>query len=272
MAQDLLTPPAADPAVATPAVADDDATETSAGDTATPDAASAAPAARPAHIPEKFWDAKSGQVRTDTLAKSYQELERRLSALTRPAAAGSAQPADRAALLKALGVPDQPQDYQVNTDHGLFETDPVVNQRLHAAGLTPEQVQAVYDLAAERFVPLVREVAAHYEAEQQLRRLQDHFGGTDKWREASRQMLAWGKKNLPGSALEALSTTADGVMAIHKLMTAGEPTTLRGAAPAATGDAANLHALMRDPRYWRDRNPDMIAKVTEGFQRLYPHG
>ena len=39
-----------------------------------------------------------------------------------------------------------------------------------------------------------------------------------------------------------------------------------------SGDAADLHALMRDPRYWRDRNPDLIAKVTEGFQRLYPNG
>ena len=148
----------------------------------------------------------------------------------------------------------------------------MVNQRLHAAGLTPAQVQTVYDLAAERFVPLVHDMAAQFEAEQQLRRLQDHFGGTDKWREASRQMLAWGKKNLPASALDALSTTADGVMAIHKLMTAGEPTTLRGAPAPASGDAADLHALMRDPRYWRDRNPELVAKVTEGFQRLYPNG
>ena len=199
-------------------------------------------------------------------------MERRLSALTNPPAADAAQPADRAALLKALGVPDQPQDYPVNTDHGLFQADPAVNQRLHAAGLTPAQVQAVYDLAAERFVPLVREMAAQFEAEQQVRRLQDHFGGADKWREASRQMLAWGQKNLPASALDALSTTAEGVMAIHKLMTAGEPTTLRGAPAPAGGDAADLHAQMRDPRYWRDRNPELIAKVTEGFQRLYPHG
>ncbi len=258
MSQDLLSPTAAsEDTMAEPAANENPPTE---------------PSARPAHFPEKFWDAKNNQLRTEALVKSYQELERRLSALTRPAAAGTAQPADRAALLKALGVPEQPDQYQVNTDHGLFATDPVVNQRLHAVGLTPEQVQAVYDLAAERFVPLVREVAAHYEAEQQLRQLQDHFGSIDKWREASRQMLAWGKKNLPASALEALSTTADGVMAIHRLMSAGEPTTLRAAGAPATGDAADLHALMRDPRYWRDRSPEMVAKVTEGFQRLYPNG
>jgi hypothetical protein len=28
--------------------------------------------------------------------------------------------------------------------------------------------------------------------------------------------------------------------------------------------------MMRDPRYWRDRDPAFIAQVTEGFKRLYP--
>jgi len=253
MAQDLLT---ADPAAA-----------------AEPAPAPAAtPGARPAHVPEKFWDAQGNGVRTDALLKSYQDLERRLTTLTKPAAPGAATPPDRANLLKALGVPDQPTDYAVNTDHGLFQADPVINQRLHAAGFTPEQVQLVYDLAAERFVPLVREMAAQFEAEQQLKLLVQHFGGEDKWREASRQMLAWGRKNLPASALEALSTTADGVLAINKLMGGGEPATLRTHGDPSPGGLGDLQALMRDPRYWRDRNPEVVAKVTEGFQRLYPAG
>ena len=28
--------------------------------------------------------------------------------------------------------------------------------------------------------------------------------------------------------------------------------------------------MMRDPRYWRERDPGFVAQVTEGFQRLYP--
>jgi len=251
MAQDLLTAETPAPAAA---------------------AAAADPAAKPGHVPDKFWDPQGGQIRTDALLKSYQELERRLSSVTRPPAPGAATPAERANLLKALGVPDQPQDYAVNTDHGLFQPDPAINQRLHAAGFTPEQVQVVYDLAAERFVPLIREMAAQFEADRQLQQLIQHFGGEDKWREASRQMLAWGKKNLPASALDALSTTADGVLAINKLMGGGEPATLRTQGDPSPSGVTDLHALMRDPRYWRDRNPDVVAKVTEGFQRLYPNG
>jgi hypothetical protein len=40
-------------------------------------------------------------------------------------------------------------------------------------------------------------------------------------------------------------------------------------AQGAPDDAA-LSQMMRDPRYWRDRDPEVIAKVTEGFRRLYP--
>ena len=28
--------------------------------------------------------------------------------------------------------------------------------------------------------------------------------------------------------------------------------------------------MMRDPRYWRDRNPEFVARVTDGFRRLFP--
>lgn len=33
---------------------------------------------------------------------------------------------------------------------------------------------------------------------------------------------------------------------------------------------AQLREMMRDPRYWRDRNPGHVAKVASGFGRLYP--
>jgi hypothetical protein len=27
--------------------------------------------------------------------------------------------------------------------------------------------------------------------------------------------------------------------------------------------------MVRDPRYWRQRDPEFIARVTAGFKRLY---
>jgi hypothetical protein len=34
-------------------------------------------------------------------------------------------------------------------------------------------------------------------------------------------------------------------------------------------DTNELTSLMRDPKYWRDKDPSVVAKVTEGFQRMY---
>ncbi|WP_259780969.1 hypothetical protein [Aestuariispira ectoiniformans] len=32
----------------------------------------------------------------------------------------------------------------------------------------------------------------------------------------------------------------------------------------------SIRQMMRDPRYWRDRDPSTVRQVSEGFQRLYP--
>lgn len=31
-----------------------------------------------------------------------------------------------------------------------------------------------------------------------------------------------------------------------------------------------LRGMMRDPRYWRDRDPGHVARVAGGFKQLYP--
>ncbi|WP_029009100.1 capsid assembly protein [Azospirillum halopraeferens] len=228
-------------------------------------------AGRPAHVPDKFWDPAAGAVRLEALLKSYLELERKLSAMA-GGAPGAGEPPDRASLLRTLGVPEAPDGYCIACDHGLFQPDPEINGRLHAAGFTPEQAQLLYDLAAERMVPLIRDLAAEFQAEREVERLVAHFGGEERWREVSRQLLAWAARTLPPAAVEGLSTTYEGVMALHRMMTGSEPAALRGegGGPATGGSEAELHALMRDPRYWRDRDPALVTRVTDGFRRLYP--
>ncbi|AWK87584.1 capsid assembly protein [Azospirillum thermophilum] len=232
-------------------------------------------AAAPA-VPEKFRDPETGGIRVDALLKSYLELERRLSAPPAPAAAVPPDPAapDPEMLRRAAGVPETPEGYCIACDHGLFEPDPEINGRLHAAGFSPTQAQLLYDLAAERMVPLIQQVAAEFQAEREVERLAAQFGGEERWREVSRQILAWAARTLPPAVVEGLSTTYEGVMALHRMMTGTEPSAL-AVPPGRAGDGSGeseLRALMRDPRYWRDRDPAVVSKVTEGFRRLYPGG
>jgi len=259
MTENLLTTPVPDaapiPAPATPAPA-------------------AGGARRPANVPEKFWDPAAGRIRVEALLKSYLELERKLSSMVPMPGPDLADP-DRRRLLGALGVPERPDDYAIDCPHGLFEPDPELNARLHAEGFTPAQVQLVYDLAAERMVPLLQDLAAEFQAEREIERLVEYFGGEDRWREVSRQMLAWARKTLPPAAVEGLSGSFDGVMALYRMMTSDEPAALRAGAGEGgdgPGDERELHAMIRDPRYWRDKDPAFVAKVTDGFRRLFPGG
>jgi hypothetical protein len=272
MPENLLTPdprpaapPAAAPASATPAAA-------AAVPPAAKPAAAAATTPGGIAVPAKFVDPETGEIRLDALVKSYLELEKKLSGMVAlPTADRPLPDEDRGRLMAALGVPETAEGYEVALDHGLFEADQEINARLHAAGFTPQQVQLVYDLAAERLVPLVEEMGAEFEAEREIERLVRHFGGEEKWREVSRQMLAWAKKHLPAEAIEGLSASFDGVMALYRMMTAeGEPAALVGEGEGPDGGETELHALMRDPKYWRDKDPSTIARVTDGFRRLYP--
>lgn len=224
-------------------------------------------------IPAKFRDPETGALRADALLKSYLELERKLAAMVEV----PGDDADEAAVgrfRRALGVPERPDDYEIALRSGLFQGDPEVNRRLHEAGFTPAQAQLVYDLAEDYVGPVVEDMGAGFEASRQAERLAQHFGGEEKWREVARQVAAWGRANMPPAAFEALSTTYEGVLALYNMMRSGEPGMRDGAGAAAEGplDQAGLDRMMRDPRYWRERDAGLIAKVRQGFERLYPTG
>ncbi|WP_291298986.1 capsid assembly protein [Elioraea sp.] len=224
---------------------------------------------RPADVPEKFWDEETGNVRIDQLIKSYRELEKRLSRMvTLPG--DDADEEERSRFLRALGVPETPDAYTIEERHPLVTLDKDVNARLHKAGFTPAQVQLVYDLAADRLLPLIAEAAQMFEAERELDKLRDHFGGDERWQRAAKQITAWGRANLAPAVFAALSATASGVLALQKMMEKGEPALVRSAEPEGAASEDELRNMMRDPRYWRKRDPDFVARVSDGFRKLFP--
>jgi hypothetical protein len=209
----------------------------------------------PEGLPEKFWDGETGQIRTDNLVKSYQALEQKLGGLT------------------GRVTPDGPDGYEIKSDNELFTSDPDVNARLHGAGFSQEQAQTVYDLASEYLSPMVTDVAAEFHTQTQVDRLSRKFGGEDKWNQTAQQIKSWGSAKFPAEVFQALSGTYDGVLAMHRMMSedGNEPGLMENA--GATGEGlseASLKQSMQDPRYWRDHDPAFVAKVHDGFKRLFP--
>ena len=235
-------------------------------------AAQAAPE-RPVYVPEKFWDPQGHCVRVEALAKSYGELERKLGARAAGAVASEAPAAGPATALIAV-APEAPcpapVPYQINAPHPALVQDPQLDERLQAAGFSEQQAQLVYDLAAELLLPLIGDVLGEIEARRQVDRLERQFGGADSWSQTARQLKGWADAHLTPEVAATLAGSFEGVLALHQMMRASEPELLAGAEePAAELSEDSLVQMMRDPRYWRRRDPDFIARVTAGFKKLY---
>ena len=226
--------------------------------------------ARPAGVPEKFWDPEFGTMRTEALLKSYLELERKLGS-TVPLPVDAADQEGRRRMLRALGVPESPDQYRLVPRHELIEPDSAINAKLHEAGFTEGQAQLVYDLAADHLVPLIDEAFSELRATREAERLAARFGGDGAWRATAQQIKTWGQANLAPDVFQTLASSYDGVLAVHQMMQAREPAVLNDAnGPRSGPDEGDLARMMRDPRYWRERDPAFVAQVTAGFERLYP--
>jgi hypothetical protein len=167
---------------------------------------------------------------------------------------------------------DDGNPYCIRCDHGLFEPDAAINARLRAAGFSQAQAQLLYDLAAERLAPMVRDLAAECAADREAERLVQHFGGPERWQDMARHIQQWAARNLPDHLLEALAASADGVIALHRMMEDAmrEPGPLRQGMQANMGDRPDdLHRMVADPRYWRDRDPSFVQRVTQAFRNAY---
>lgn len=222
---------------------------------------------RPEGVPEKFWDAEAGTLRTDALLKSYMELERRMSRMLPHPEDAEGDEASR--LREALGVPDSPDDYAIEVGAEVVEVDPEINRRLHEAGFNQTQAQLVYALAEEYLLPAISEAYGEVFVQQELGRLQETFGGAEQWQATADQLRTWGKANLAPEVYDTLASSYDGVMALSSMMQAREPKVVHGDAGGRGADEPALRRMMQDPRYWRDRDPGFVAEVTRGFERLY---
>lgn len=176
---------------------------------------------------------------------------------------------DLARYRRAIGVPEAPEGYELSVPETLGGADTDLNRRLHEAGFSNAQTQMVYDLAQEYLTPILTNAAGEFEAERQTERLVREFGGESQWRDTARQLLAWGKKNLQPEMLDVLGSTYEGVMALRRMAQSGEPGLLRNGGGGAVQSEEDVRSLMRDPRYWRDRDPAVVSQVTSAFERLY---
>ncbi len=206
-------------------------------------------------VPAKFRNAETGDVNWEEVLKSYLALEKKLSA--RPEPTGNR--------------PVSPDEYTITLPNDLMKIDSDVNQRLFDLGCTNEQVQGIYNLAADKIIPIIQNLSLDFQATRDLKDLESEFGGPEQFNTIARQISAWGEKNLDKAVFELLASHKDGIMALYRMMNGRrEESVLPTAAGAPTQDSEEtLRRLMQDPKYWKYQDPDLMKRIETGFKRLY---
>lgn len=214
------------------------------------------PQGKPQELPEQFWDERSGEVKLAELIKAYNDLAVRDDNLIEG---------------NLRNIPASYDKYELKIPNPLLERDEEVLKKFFEKGFSNEQAQLVYDLANERVIPYLNEMTVNFEAERQLEKLSQYFGGQDKFNEISRQISAWSKNNLRLEVYDALASTSEGVIALYKMMSSNEPMLSREVSQSEELSEVSLRKMMEDPRYWRDHDKTYVNKITQGFEKLYPN-
>jgi hypothetical protein len=223
------------------------------------------PPARPEGLPDAYWDADASAVRLPDLVRAHGELSAfKADADARLAKRPAAADAYELRVPEAVKLPDG-AEFRMDAASPLAKA---ARQFAYDAGLD----QAGFDTLVEGYVE--EQVRGYQAAGEALAAEMAKLGEKAETRIGA--VDAFLKSALTATQYEALKpvvSTAAAVEAVEALMKRGGgpamPTAPAGGGADAVTEAA-LRRQMEDPRYWRDRDPDFVAKVAEGFRKLYP--
>ena len=233
---------------------------------------------RPAHIPEKFWDADAGTIRVDEMAKSYAELEKMKSA---PKAED--KPSDDADKPNDLTIEpakeEAPAEAEANPITSAFET--FAKHYEETKGQPAEdQIAEIVKLGVPQNI--VDNYLAGLSALSQLAFQQAHAtaGGQDVFDAAS----DWASKSLTAAEIESYNTLVtnpatakqgvEWLVSKYKTAHPSEGSFVESTPGAAVGDVfrskSEMVAAMKTDRYQTDRA--YVAEVAEKVARSQAAG
>ncbi len=214
-------------------------------------------------IPEKFLNT-DGTLNTDALLKSYSELEKKIGTMI-SVPGPDADEASRTKFNRAIGVPENATDYPKND---LFDDDSL-REKFFEIGLTSSQVEKIYQIATDFLSPVISELFDIQNQTNAIAELKKFFGDETKMYDALCAINTFGQHYLPRDAFDALCATPQGIRSVYAMMQSMEPNVQTDDSQSKNLTDNELRRMMRDPKYWRDMDPEYVRKIENGFKKLY---
>lgn len=221
------------------------------------------PEGRPDWLPEKFWNPDLKQPRAEVMAKSFTELEGKFR--------------EKTDVLKEEIYADMraaaPEEYEINLSEDLKlpdnveldfgKDDPLVSW---FSSFAKEQgmSQETFDKALNEYVGI--EISNMPDINSEIEKLGDH--GQDRMM----RVHSWMESKLSEEQLAAINpllTSAVQVEALEVLMKSSGPSDFDGDNSGEALTLEELRTMQNDKRYWQEKDPAFIKKVSEGYDRLY---
>lgn len=205
---------------------------------------------RPDWVPEKFWDPEKKSPRVEQLAKSYAELEKKLS--------------QRAPAPSEVKLPDA---YEVKLPEGfegeLADEDVKFFKDM---GFDNDKAQKAVDYLYTSVVPALQQAKAETEATE----LAAEWGmkrGDETFNARLSTLRDWAYQQFPEAVVKHMSRTASGVNQLWSLMQKGDAGTARSPVAQSAVSSDQLQSMMSDPRYWNG-DAAYIAEVEAAASRM----
>jgi hypothetical protein len=232
---------------------------------------------RPNHVPEKFWDAEKGEVRTEDLLKSYSELEKKSSSGL-PSDDGKDDPKP------AEGDDPNPDDGDVaekaaeaaGVDMDALETEFMAEGKLTDKSYADLEAKGFSREEVDDFIQYRAQKSDRYMGE-----LYSEVGGEEQFA----TMAKWASENWSADELKEYNDAVDsyemgraklamkGLRADYEKANGRAPKLLDGDGSPAKGGTiyrsdAEMQRDMQDPRYREDPafRDDVIKKVDRSMK------
>ena len=223
---------------------------------------------KPEYVQDKFWDKDSSKVNLESLASSYNSLEKKLGQRTEEISKQVRSD------LETEKVSNTPQEYKLHIPDVGPHTDLKISKDMDIVQWWEKTAksnhlnQTQFDDGVKAFVDNAVKNMPNPELEIQK------LGDNGKARVEAADL--WSKKNLSTDGYNAFSkvaVTAEGVKAVEELMKLNKDSSMPTSQTAieASPSADDLKSMLNDPRYWdtSKRDPAYVKRVTDLYEKTF---
>ena len=157
-----------------------------------------------------------------------------------------------------------------------------INQNIYSAKLQTEiiatlqenkipdsQIEFLTQLIKEIVLKSVKNIQEKFNSLKELMKLENFFGGEERFNEVSKQITIWATKNLPTDLFNNLNTTYLGVISLYNMMSNDhEQTFINQEFQKDFLTEQDLKSMMQNPKYWRDKDKNFIRQIDDGWKYL----